>query len=154
MKNERIKKVPTHLSHKPIYAMNGYDKVDGVYKNDTDVVGISVGKAQWDEQNIIPSVKVWRYKNGTERWSRQSEETTITRALDMAMLVIKVLDNHYNGKAFEGINSIFGELTVEKMECNPTVVREFNDFLDTHKKDINTHIDILYNAIMSYKDNK
>lgn len=142
-------KIPTNLKHKPIYAINEYAAVDGYYKNNTDAVGISIGKAQWKSDDFIPSVKVWRKSN--KKWSRQSEETTITRALDMAMLVISVLNNHYNGRNFKKIQSIYGSLEIERMNCNPSLIKELNDFLDTHKDDIEQHIDILYDAIIAYK---
>lgn len=142
--------VPENLTHKPIYAINGYAAVDGCYKNDTDAVGISVGKAQWDEEKVIPSVKVWRYKN---KWSRQSEETTLTRALDMATLVVKVLDKHHHDKDFAAVNTIYGSLRVEEMECDPRIKTEFAAFLDANKEDIDEHIRILSAALNSYLQN-
>lgn len=151
MEDEK-KMAPMHLTHKPIYAINDYDKVDGYYKNHTDVYALSIGKAQWDSDQVIPSVKVWR-KVGPEnkqRWSRQSEETTLTRAIDMATLIIKVLDKHYNGKAFAPVNSIYGNLEIEKMNADPSIVKEFNDFLEKNKVDINEHIKLLNNALTSY----
>ena len=149
MQNIKVKQkvIPLYLSHKPIYAINGYAAVDGYYKNNTDAVGISVGKAQWDKKNVIPSVKVWRYKG---KWSRQIEETTFTRALDMAMLVIKVLDKHYHGKDFETVNSIYGVLKVDEIECDPAIKEEFGAFLNENKKDIDAHIHILHSALKSY----
>lgn len=141
-------RVPTKLKHKPIYAINEYAAVDGYYKNSTDAVGISIGKAQWKSDKFVPSVKVWRKP---KKWSRQSEETTITRALDMAMLIINVLNNHYNGRNFQKVQSIYGTLKIEKMDCDPSIVRDFNDFLDANKDDIEQHIDILYDAISTYK---
>ena len=65
MSDNKPKEIPTNLTHKPIYAINDYEKIDGNYKTNTDVVGVSIGKAQWDENNFVPAVKVWRYKN---RW--------------------------------------------------------------------------------------
>ena len=146
---EKPTSVPENLTHRPIYAINGYAAVDGYYKNGTDAVGISVGKAQWDNKKVVPSVKVWRYKG---KWSRQSEETTFTRALDMAMLVIKVLDKHYHGKDFEAVNSIYGTLKVDEMECDPSVKAEFGAFLDANKEDIDAHIHILQAALNSYME--
>ncbi|GEM_PF-2887296 len=59
--------VPTHLKHKPIFVLDDdYKSIDGNYKNDSDVVGLSLGKAQWTDKNeFVPSVKVWRRK----KWS-------------------------------------------------------------------------------------
>lgn len=141
-------KVPTNLTHKPIYAINGYAAFDGYYKNNTDAVGLSIGKAQWKSEKFVPSVKVWRKKN---KWSRQSEETTITRALDLAMLIINVLNNHYNGKSFQKIPTVYGTLKIDRMSCDPSIVKDFNDFLDKNKDDIEQHVNILYDAISAYK---
>ena len=51
--------VPMNLKHKPIYVINDYDKIDVDYRNNTDVYGISMGKAQWSSE-FVPSIKVWR----------------------------------------------------------------------------------------------
>ncbi len=75
---------PTHLQHKPIVAVNNYAKIDAIYALDTDTVALTVGRAQYDNNHI--SAKVWRYKS--DRWSRQSEEIPIHRALDLSILTI------------------------------------------------------------------
>ena len=40
--------IPTHLKHKPIIAVENYDRIDGPYADDTDAMGLSVGIAQWN----------------------------------------------------------------------------------------------------------
>ena len=77
---------PQHLSHKPIIAVNGYDKIDGQFVGNTDVVALSIGFAQYDENDI--SAKVWRYKKESKRWSRQSEELPLHRTIDLCILTI------------------------------------------------------------------
>lgn len=145
-------KVPTHLAHKPIYAINDYAKIDGYYKDyDTDAVGISLGRAQWDSTQVIPGVKVWRHNN---KWSRQSEETTLTRALDMATLTVKVLDNHYNGTELDSIDfTNHGAVEIENIPCKPEIKAELLDFLDKNKNDFDEHIKVLYQALQSYMKN-
>lgn len=147
------RKVPEYLSHKPIYAINNYHRIDGQYKRDTDVYGISIGKAQWDS-NFIPSVKIFRYKGDKKRWSRQSEETTLTRALDMATLVIKVLDKTYNDKDFEDIVTPFGSIGVDTMLTSNNLIEKLNDFLcdKDNKADIETHICMLEKALAAYRN--
>ena len=81
---ERPIKVPTNLTHKPIIVVENYEARDGEFANDTDAVGLSMGFAQYDEENI--SVKVWRHTG--ERWSRQSEELPPHRVLDLSILTI------------------------------------------------------------------
>ncbi len=142
-----MSKIPDHLKHKPIYVIENYAAIDGHYKNDTDVKGISVGRAQWCTNEFVPSVKMWR-KPG-ERWSRQSEETTLTRALDMATLAVKVLDKHYNQRDMKSIDTVFGSVDIK--EQNTDLQAELSEYLDKNEKDISTHIDILYQALKRYK---
>lgn len=81
------KRIPTHLMHKPILAVEGYDKIDGPYAGHTDAKGLSLGGAQWDNDEL--SLKVWRHTD--EKWSRQSEELPLHRVLDLATLLCKAL---------------------------------------------------------------
>ena len=67
---------------------------------------------------------MWRKRN---RWSRQSEETTLTRALDMATLTIKVLDKYYNEQDIESIDTVFG--SVEIQERNEELEKELKEYL-------------------------
>ena len=143
--------IPDNLKHKPIYVIEDYANIDGQYKGEenTDVKGLSIGKAQWDSKEFVPSVKVWRKRN---RWSRQSEETTLTRVLDMATFTIKVLDKYYNEQDIESIDTVFG--SVEIQERNEELEKELKEYLqkEQNKKDLNTHIDILYQALNRYKE--
>ena len=118
--------IPDNLKHKPIYVIENYANIDGQYKGEenTDVKGLSIGKAQWDSKEFVPSVKVWRKK---KRWSRQSEETTLTRALDMATFTIKVLDKYYNEQDIESIDTVFG--SVEIQERNKEFEKELKEYL-------------------------
>ncbi len=148
MSGNKPKEIPTNLTHKPIYAINDYEKIDGNYKTNTDVVGISIGKAQWDKNNFVPAVKVWRYKN---RWSRQSEETTVTRALDMATLVVNVLNKSYNDVDFSPYSSVFGKVPIEQVAKNQNLVQELNEYLKENKDDIESHIEWLKKALDNYE---
>lgn len=86
---------PKHLAHKPIISVNDYDKIDGKYKNKTDVKALSIGNAQYDGNEI--SLKVWRHSG--KKWSRQSEELPIHRNLDLTILLLasllKDVDSNY-----------------------------------------------------------
>lgn len=142
-------KVPTHLKHKPIFVLDDdYESIDGNYKNDSDVVGLSLGKAQWTDKNeFVPSVKVWRRKNG--RWSRQSEETTLTRALDLATMVIKIVDSLENNRNIEPIRTLHGSLKIKEV-ANAKCLKEYLKQQD-NINDIKAHIDLLYDALRVYK---
>ncbi|NMC99905.1 MAG: hypothetical protein GYA62_09305 [Bacteroidales bacterium] len=78
---------PKHLSHKPIISVNDYDKIDALYADKTDVKALSIGRAQYDYDQI--SLKVWRHTD--EKWSRQSEELPIHRNLDLSILFLAAL---------------------------------------------------------------
>lgn len=78
-------KAPTHLKHKPIISANDYDKIDAQYSKDTDVRALSIGKAQYDQDQV--SLKIWRKPND-KKWSRQSEEMPLHRAIDLNILLL------------------------------------------------------------------
>lgn len=145
--------VPTHLKHKPIFVLDDdYKSIDGNYKNDSDVVGLSLGKAQWTDKNeFVPSVKVWRRKNG--RWSRQSEETTLTRALDLATMVIKIVDSLENNRNIEPIRTLRGSLKIEEVANDKHLKNCLKEYLEQRDNinDIKAHIDLLYDALRLYK---
>ena len=153
-RKQRLKEVPTWLKHKPIYVIN-YQKNNRFFENDTDVIGLSLGKAQWSEDNFVPSVKVWRdvQNNQGYRISRQSEETTLTRALDLATLVVKVYDCYASNKA---VNSQIMEtdtrnIFVETVGSNE-MLKQLKVFLSNEKlADIKSHIEILKKTIEKIK---
>ena len=78
--------VPTNLGHKPIIAVKDYEQIDGIYQNNTDAKALSIGRAQYDSDEI--SLKVFRYAG---QWSRQSEELPIHRVLDLSILLLRTL---------------------------------------------------------------
>lgn len=80
---------PTNLKHQPIIAVNDYDRVDGKYAGETDARALTLGNAQWDRNDI--SAKVWRYEE--TKWSRQSEELPLHRVIDLAVLIVSVLND-------------------------------------------------------------
>jgi hypothetical protein len=79
-------KIPTTLKHKPVIVAEGYGSIDGRYAYKTDVQGLSLGLAQWNDRGKLDiSAKVWRYTG--EKWSRQSEEMPLHRVLDLAIFL-------------------------------------------------------------------
>ena len=82
--------------HKPIVSVSDYDKIDGIYANNTDAKALSLGVAQYDADEI--SLKIWGMRNG--KWSRMSEEMPIHRNLDLSILFIKTLIEGYNQQSF------------------------------------------------------
>ena len=82
--------------HKPIVSVSDYDRIDGIYANNTDAKALSLGRAQYNNKEI--SLKVWRW--GNNKWSRMSEEMPIHRNLDLSILFIKTLIEGYNQQSF------------------------------------------------------
>lgn len=78
---------PTHLKHQPVAGVDGYEAVDGKYATDSDAKGITIGFSQWNHSDL--SLKVWRRDD--EKWSRQSEELPLHRAIDLTSLLVSVL---------------------------------------------------------------
>lgn len=85
---------PLHLKHNAIF-MIPYEPFDGWYTSEkgkgTDARYLSLGLAQWRDQDETDelSLKTWRKPDG--RWSRQSEEIPSHRAVDLCILLVKSL---------------------------------------------------------------
>lgn len=96
-------KVPEHLGHKPIIGVDNYDRIDGKYANNTDAKALSIGKSQWNTEDI--SAKVWRHTG--EKWTRQSEELPIHRVLDLAILILSsYIREDENGRSKTTLNEV------------------------------------------------
>ena len=90
-------KVPTHLYHQPIVAVDDYHLNDAVYPaQTTDARALSIGRAQFDSTDF--TAKVFR-QTITGRWSRQSEEVPLHRVLDLAILLATVIKRQTPGQA-------------------------------------------------------
>lgn len=87
---EETKKIPTNLKHKPVVVAEDYSNIDGRLAYHTDAKGLSLGLAQWSDRGKLDiSAKIWRYTG--EKWSRQSEEMPLHRALDLAIFLISAM---------------------------------------------------------------
>lgn len=88
---------PKYLNHKPLVSVNDYDQIDGQYRHHTDAKALSIGFAQYDEDEI--AMKIWRHTGN--RWSRQSEELPLHRNLDLTILLLRILfDEEINPDSF------------------------------------------------------
>lgn len=67
----------------------------------------------------------------------------------MATLAVKVLDKYYNQRDIQSVDTLFGSVDIK--EQNTDLQAELSSYLDENKKDISTHIDILYQALKRYK---
>lgn len=80
--------IPAGLKHKPVIISENYDRIDGRFSCATDAKGLSLGLAQWNDRGKVDiSAKIWRHTG--EKWSRQSEEMPLHRALDLAILICR-----------------------------------------------------------------
>jgi hypothetical protein len=80
---------PVWLKHQAIFMMP-YAPFDGPYAGKTDAKYLSIGLAQWRNDENDPnalSAKVWRYPD--EKWSRMSEEIPLHRLADLCTLLVK-----------------------------------------------------------------
>jgi hypothetical protein len=88
-----VPQLPHHLTHKPLVAIP-YSNFDGPYAGNTDAFYLSIGKAQWDHDDV--SAKVWRHSEA--RWSRQSEELPLHRPIDLTILITAYLSQAESGR--------------------------------------------------------
>ncbi len=85
MKTEQLP-LPTNLEHEPLRAVP-YIAHDGKWAGDTDAQHLSLGRAQWNAKDL--SAKVFRHVK--TRWSRQSEELPVHRAIDLTIFIALAL---------------------------------------------------------------
>ncbi|WP_420878178.1 DUF6530 family protein [Sorangium cellulosum] len=78
--------LPTDLQHQPLRAVP-YVAHDGKRAGNTDAQHLSVGRAQWEVEDL--SVKVFRHVDSG--WSRQSEELPVSRAIDLVIFAALAL---------------------------------------------------------------
>lgn len=131
---------PEHLNHKPIIAVNNYDKIDAIYANNTDVKALSIGQAQYDKDEL--SVKIWRHTG--EKWSRQSEEMPIHRALDLSILTIAAILT--DTKAKYPLTSLREEIVDEDR------VTEIRDYFKRNEKMLRPRLEELKKILNSFFD--
>ncbi|WP_027400202.1 DUF6530 family protein [Anaerovorax odorimutans] len=125
-------KIPTNLKHKPVIIAENYGEIDGRYVGKSDVQGLSLGLAQWNDrgkQDI--SAKIWRYTG--EKWSRQSEEMPLHRVLDLAIFVCRA-EQHFREsyryeKLYDPENPIIDRVGLQGDAMTVEVCKD-NDYLD------------------------
>lgn len=132
---------PMHLTHKPIIATVDARTADDPEHdgNWTDVRSLSIGKAQWNDPNAF-SVKVWRNVDG--RWTRQSEEVPLHRALDLAILVITTMIEERSG-AFAGHH-------LHPVIVDPNSLNELHEFIKENRGILTERLVEINNLILVY----
>lgn len=130
-------RVPEHLQHKPIIGVDNYDRIDGARANNSDAKALSIGKSQWDDDEI--AAKVWRHTTGddTGKWSRQSEEIPLNRVIDLAILITSLYLPH-NG---------FSATSLHEVVINPADMAKIKDFLDANESHLKPKLRELKNLL-------
>jgi hypothetical protein len=124
-------KVPEHLQHKPIIAVNDYNLKDGQYAPDSDAKALSIGQSQYDRNEF--SAKIFRHSGN--KWSRQSEELPIHRVLDLAIFIIASMQSN-NQKSISSLKEtiIVPERHQELLDYFKANKKIFKPRLDEIKK--------------------
>ena len=142
--------LPRHLEHKPIYA-TPYQRFDGIYGSNSDAKYLSVGLAQWDNNDL--SVKVMRHTGN--RWTRQAEEFPLHRVFDaanfLAQVLLNVQENTVDIKPNTFTNQNVG-LLVKKENINKQQQEIFEDFMDEHKEFVVSRLNSLYETLKKLKN--
>lgn len=109
-------KIPTNLKHKPVVVAEDYENIDGRFAYKSDAKGLSLGLAQWNDRGKVDiSAKVWRHTG--EKWSRQSEEMPLHRALDLAIFVCRAkqyfADAYRHEKLYDAGNPVIDRVGLQ-----------------------------------------
>jgi hypothetical protein len=131
-------KSPKHLSHKPIISVNNYDKIDAQYRSGTDAKALSIGQAQYDDNEI--SLKVWRHTG--EKWSRQSEELPLHRNIDLNILLLGALTTD--------VDSGFPKTNLGEEIDNKKRVQEIKDYYKDHEGFLKPRLEVLRDKLNDY----
>lgn len=123
------KNAPWWLTHKPVVTVD-YEEKDA-YAGDAKF--LSIGHATWNSEDY--SAKVWRWSEDGERWSRQGEELPLWRVLDLATLLVAVINGKQSNlkefvqdhESIEGLN----EFIKDNMELFSPRVAELKKMLET-----------------------
>lgn len=126
-----MRKIPLHLKHQPIIAVDNYDKIDSKYADHTDAKSLSIGQAQYDQDEI--SLKVWRYVS--DKWSRQSEELPIHRNIDLSILFLASLLTDTDAK--------YSQSSLREEIVNEPNVNLITDYYDNHKEKLRPRLEEL-----------
>ena len=128
-------KIPTHLKHKPIIAVNDYEKIDSIYANNSDVRALSIGEAQYDNNQI--SLKVWRHTG--KKWSRQNEEIPIHRNIDLSILLL--------GSLLTDISSKYPSTSLREEIINESKVVEIQNYYKSNENYLKPRLEELISVL-------
>lgn len=128
-------KIPTHLKHKPIIVVNDYEKIDSIYANHSDVKALSIGEAQYDNNQI--SLKVWRHTG--KKWSRQNEEIPIHRNIDLTILLL--------GSLLTDISAKYPATSLREEIINETKVLDIQNYYKKNENSLKPRLEELKSVL-------
>ena len=131
-------KIPTHLKHKPIIVVNDYEKIDSIYANKSDVKALSIGEAQYDNNQI--SLKVWRHTG--KKWSRQNEEIPIHRSIDLTILLI--------GSLLTDISAKYPTTSLREEIINETKVIDIQNYFKQNENSLKPRLEELKSVLEKF----
>jgi hypothetical protein len=144
--------LPQHLEHKPVYAMP-YQFFDGLSKGNTDGRYLSVGLAQWNQNDV--SIKVMRHTG--ERWTRQAEELPLHRAIDMTLFLANALAASNEGTIHIPAGSFSNqdeELTVRRDPHRTAVEKaQFEAFMAQNEQHLKQRLNTLADLLLKLRAN-
>ena len=127
-----LENLPTHLSHKPILAVD-YQETD---KNAGagDAIYLSLGRSTWNGEDLSAKIFRWADNDDGGRWSRQSEELPLWRVLDLTKLLIATItgqkstlnEDAIDGKSIDFLKSYISE----NMELYLPRIREIGELIE------------------------
>jgi len=138
-------RIPTGLKHKPVIVVEDYENIDGRAAYKSEAKGLSLGLAQWNDRGRVDiSAKVWRYTG--EKWSRQSEELPIHRALDISILIARAMcyfrEAYRHDKLYDPQQALIDRvglqgdaMTVAVCTDNPLIDEDIKLFMQALRKD-------------------
>jgi hypothetical protein len=119
---------PDNAKHQAMFVLP-YEKLDGPYAGKTDCKYLTVGWAQYDPRKI--SVKTHRHSG--KRWSRQSEELPVHRAVDAVLLLLfSLFEGSENGITIPA-GTFEGQASDLKLEAKDR--EKFDEFAKVLKND-------------------
>jgi len=141
--------LPQNLAHKPVYAVP-YERFDGFNTKETDVRFISVGLAQYDPYEV--SVKIFRHTS--EKWTRQSEELPIHRAIDAVSFIAKVIYDSDDGNVAIPTNTFENQnegIDISREKRTSGELASFHRFFEENKRLISDRFNKLYEILDDMK---
>ena len=132
--------IPTHLQHNPIVGVKNYEKLDAMNADNSDAKALSIGIAQYDQDEI--SAKVWRHSG--LKWSRQSEELPLHRVFDLCSLTLAAIMREPESKC---------SLTIlNEGIINPEKLDLIKSYYYANEKYLKPRIDHLEKLISEFKE--